>query len=559
MPDPSSFNQEGAVVQLKSRTLTALAAVQVHAGQRADLIRRALMIVSIAVVLFLALYNLTDYPTTWFDEGSHLHVPKTLVRFGVYADYSSEGFRYYGPTIGVGPTVMLPIAAVFRLFGIGLFQARLVMAVYLLATIWAFYGLARTLGGHSAGIRGRRLAWVATALLVTSRGVSFLLFGRQVLGEVPGLFFVVAGLWLWFSRWEKSDWGRLVLVGLLLGLAMITKYQYLLFLGPTLVFAWLANLVYYRVAPHRVFVVPGLVAGACFGLWQLYMILYLGPGTAMENLAQLRQFTAGAALNFSPSMMEEGFKVLMSFPNYLGSLLPGLIYGFFLGLPRRREGQLWAVLYALVAVNLVWYVGASIGWWRYAFLGLAMAALFVARLFHDLTGGFRLSGLIQKEEAQRIDDVRRSWSAVSHRGLRWAMVAWLAAMFFIPVAESTWEILSPDFNAPDAMASYMNEHVPQDALIETWEPEMGFLTDHNYHFPPALLLLDAVEQAFLDGPPVSQAYHFVQSEHPDYVLVGYFSRMVDIYPLDLLEENYELVTTIGSYDLYARENGTASP
>ena len=81
-------------------------------------------------VLFLFFYNLTDYPKTWFDEGSHLHVPKALVTRGVYADYSSEGLRHYGPTIGVGPTVMLPVAGAFQLFGVGMLQARLVMVLY---------------------------------------------------------------------------------------------------------------------------------------------------------------------------------------------------------------------------------------------------------------------------------------------------------------------------------------------------------------------------------------------------------------------------------------------
>src|SRR5262245_57762018 len=64
----------------------------------------------IVVVLALATFNLERYPATWFDEGSHLHVPKSLVQFGVYADYSVEAFRYFGPTTGVGPTVLLPIA-----------------------------------------------------------------------------------------------------------------------------------------------------------------------------------------------------------------------------------------------------------------------------------------------------------------------------------------------------------------------------------------------------------------------------------------------------------------
>jgi len=413
----------------------------------------------ITAVVFLALYNLTAHPTTWFDEGSHLHVPKTLVRFGVYADYSSEGFRHYGPTIGLGPTVLLPIAAAFRLFGIGLLQARLVMALYLLAAIYAFYRLAYALGG-------RRLAWVATALLLASRGVSLLEYGRQVLGEVPGLFFLVTGLVLWFGKWEKAGWRRLGLVGLLLGLAMVTKHQYLLVLAPTLVLAWLANLVYYRTAPQRVFIVPGLVAAACFALWQVYLILYLGPATASENLAKFRQFTAGVALVFSPELMRRGIKELLNLKVYLGWLLPALVYGLILALPRRREGQQWGTLLILVAVNLVWYVVASISWLRYAFPGLVFVSLFVARVFGDLTDDFRF-------------DVKGLWEALRQgqfasrmHALRWAMLAWLVAMIMLPLGQTVQEIVSPAFNAPAAMAAYLDEHVLHEALIETWEPEM---------------------------------------------------------------------------------------
>jgi 4-amino-4-deoxy-L-arabinose transferase-like glycosyltransferase len=530
-------DDEEVGLQFEKRTHATVAMLQVRIGQQAELVQRAAVAVGIVFVLFLALYNLTDYPLTWFDEGSHLHVPKTLVRFGVYADYSSEGFRHYGPTLGIGPTVMLPVAAAFRLFGIGLLQARLVMVLYLLATAYAFYHLARTLGG-------RRFAWVATGLLVTSRGVALVLYGRQVLGEVPGLFFLVAGMGLWFARWERSGWWRLGLVGLLLGLAVITKFQYLLFLAPALAVAWLANLVYYRVAPQRVFVLPGLVAAGCFALWQTYMILYLGSGTATENLANFRQFTAGAALTFSPYLMQESVKVLMSFPNYLGAVLPALAYGFFLALPPRREAQQWGIVFTLVAVNLGWYVVASIGWWRYAFLGLALLSLLVARFFHDFIDGFRSS------EASLEEGLPQARSAPRNRVLAWAMIAWLVAMFVVPLGETVWEILSPGFNAPEAMAAYLDEHISQDVLIETWEPEMGFLTDHNYHFPPPMLLLAAVEQIHLDGPSIAEVYQFVQSELPEYVLLGYFGRLVEVYPADLLATRYRLVTSIGEYELY---------
>jgi 4-amino-4-deoxy-L-arabinose transferase-like glycosyltransferase len=526
-------------MQPKTNMWNAAALLQVAVNRRGDIVRWAIMAFAAAMFIFLALYNLTNYPLTWFDEGSHLHVPKTLVRFGVYADYSSDGFRYYGPTLGVGPTVMLPIAGTFWLFGVGLLQARLVMVFYLLAAVYVFYRLVYNLGG-------RRLAWIATILLVTSRSVGLFLWGRQVLGEVPGFFFILASLWLWFSAWERAGWQRLVLVGLLLGLGMITKYQYLLFLAPTLALAWLANLAYYRIAPQRVFIVPGLVAATSFALWQIYMILYLGPATASQNLATLREASAGAALNFSTTLMEESLKVLISFPTYLGSLLPVLVYGFALALPRRREGQQWGVLWLLVIANLGWYVVASVGWWRYAFLGLALASLFVARFFYDLTDDLQLSVAALGEHLRRGE-----FAALRQHTLRWSMLIWLVAMIVIPLGESTWEIVFPEFNAPQAMAAYLNQNVPRDALIETWEPEMGFLTDHNYHFPPTQLLTNAVSQASLNGPPVAEVYAFVQTEHPDYILIGEFGRGVALYSADVLATRYRLVTSMGGYELYA--------
>lgn len=526
----------------ETRVLTSLVTEPVSASPQVGLLQRSLLLtIAAIVILFLAFFNLTHYPITWFDEGSHLHVPKTLVRFGVYADYSSEGFRHYGPTIGIGPTIMLPVAAAFQFFGIGLLQARLVMTLYLLATIYVFYRLAEGLGGS-------RLAWVATALLVTSRGISLIEYGRQVLGEVPGLFFVIAGLYLWFATWERSSWRRLVTVGLFFGLAMVTKHQYLLLLAPTLGVAWLANLIYYRTAPQWLFIVPGIIAFFCFALWQGYLILYLGPATASENLAMFRQFTSGAALVLSPQLMERGLKELLSLNVYMGWLVPVLAYGFILALSRQKEGQRWGILLMLVGVNLVWYVVASISWLRYAFPGLVFASLFVARFFYDLTDGFRLD----------VQALRQAFSqgqaALGKQALRWGLLVWLAVMIAVPLAQTSRKILSPSFDAPEAMAAYMNEHVPTTALVETWEPEMGFLTDHNYHFPPPLLLNNAVGYIWLGGDPPAAKYTFVQTEQPNYVLVGQFSRWVELYPTDVLATQYELVTSIGAYDLYILKN-----
>lgn len=527
--------------QIDRRVVPAWFMAYLRAGSVLQLLTATL---AIAGIFFLSLYNLTDYPLTWFDEGSHLHVPKALVRFGVYADYSSEGFRYYGPTVGVGPTVMLPIAAVFKIFGIGLLQARLVMAAYLLAAVYGFYRLARVMGD-------RRMAWATTALVVSSTGI--IEYGRQVLGEVPGLFFVVAGFGLWLSAWERASGWRLVLVGLLLGLAMVTKNQYLLILAPTLGLVWLANLLYYRVAPQRVFIVPGLIAAACFALWQTFLILYLGPATATENLEMLRQQTASAAFAFSPKLIKESVKYLLSLYVYLGALLPVLVYGLVISLPRQREGQRWGVLLIFVLTNLVWYVFASIGWPRYAFPGLAMASLFVARFFHRLTDSFAI------EWTPLWEALRGKRSDLQKYALRWAVVFWFAIMVARPLMYSVRQIAAPPFNTPAAMAAYLDTHISRDALIETFEPEMGFLTDHNYHFAPTEVLHQGVRYVWLDGPSPSESYDFVQRAQPDYVLVGPFARWINLYPANVLADRYRLAVRfeVGEspvYELYEKVN-----
>jgi 4-amino-4-deoxy-L-arabinose transferase-like glycosyltransferase len=500
-------------------------------------LERLALIVGAALVLFLAFYNLTDFPLTWFDEGSHLHVPKTLVRYGVYADYSSDGFRHYGPTVGVGPTVMLPVALAFQLFGIGLLQARVVMALYLLAAIAAGFFLARRLGGP-------RLAWVATALLVVTPGIDLLEYGRQVLGEVPGLFFTLAGFLVWFTAWEKARLLRLLAAGLLFGLAMVTKNQYLLILAPTLLFAWVANLLYYRSAPQRVFLLPGMVAAACFAIWQAILVLYLGPSTLSENLALLRESTAGAALVFSPDLMRRALIELLSAKVFLWALPLILAYGVTTALPRRREGHQWGVLFFLVVFNLLWYVVASISWLRYAFPALAVGCLFVARFLHDLTQDFR-------------PDVRQGWQALRfgewRRGARRVGavlgLAWLSLALSLSFVRVARDIVFPPFNAPLATAEYLNAHVPLSARIETWEAELPFLTDHVYSSPPAAVLPKAVSFVWQGGPPPAQFYDF-EANQPDYVVVGALADWVGIYPAEKLNANYQLVTTIGSYRLY---------
>ena len=504
--------------------------------------QKALLAACAGLFLFLACYNLTNYPLPWFDEGSHLHVPKTLVTYGVYADYSSEGFRYYGPTAGIGPTVFLPIAGAFELFGIGLLQARLVMVLYLVGAVVAFYQLARQLSGE-------RFALAASAVLVTSRGIGLLEYGRQVLGEVPGLLFLVGGLLVWFASWQRPAWGRLALAGLLMGLSTVTKNQYLLVAAPALLLGWAANIFYYKAVPQRVFIVTGGITALCYAAWQVTMILYLGPATASENLALLQAGAAGAALVFSPELMLRGLGELVNYRVFLFLLVPAVIYGLLLARPKSQQGLRWGMIMALVVSNLGWYVLASISWNRYAFPGLVFSSLLVVKLVGDISQGFEWNpgALIRFLRGLRPFPARALLANL--------MLAWLAVLVLLPLGQNALNILRPAENYPAEMAAYMNAHVDPKALVETWEPEMGFLTNHNYHFPPPGLLYKAVSYIWMHQAPPADSYDFVQTTRPDYVLVGNFSSWVELYPANLLSANYTLETRIGGYALYARKRG----
>ncbi len=297
--------------------------------------------------------------------------------------------------------------------------------------------------------------------------------------------------------------------------------------------------------PQRTFIVPGLTLGAFFAVWQVFVVVFLGPGTASANLGMYREATASAAAVFSPALMALAVRWLLSPSVYLAILPAVLVYGGMLALPREQHGQRWGLLVLMIGINLTWYVVASVGWVRYAFLGVALSALFVARFFSDLTDDFQVDwGVLWsgwRTEAAR-------WRVAA---LRAVMAAWCAVMIALPLAQSVKDVLLPPFNAPMAMAAYMNAHVPRQALVETWEPEMGFLTDHNYHFPPQVLLYRAVSYVWAGGPPPAGEYTFVQTQKPAYILVGNFARGTDMYPAAWLGD-YVLETQIGGYQLYAR-------
>jgi hypothetical protein len=485
------------------------------------------VIVGVALaILILATFNLERYPTIWFDEGSHLHVPKALVEQGVYADTSAEGFRYFGPTTGIGPTVLLPIAGMFQLAGIGLVQARLVMVGYLLLAVFAFAIAARRLHGDRAALLG-------LALLLTAPGVNLLYVGRQVLGEVPALAFLMFGVFFWTRSVDRAAhrWRDLLWASLALALMALTKNQFALILVPSFVVLLVVDRVYYRTLYLAQVIVPLMFVLAGTGLGQLMPLLpLLGSDQFAQTLAVARAASSGAIFVFEPARVLSSLKLLLSADVFAYWALPGLVYGLILARPRDERGVQHGFLLIFAVVGLAWYAFGSIGWPRYAFAGLAVTALFVARLLVDLIG------------SERQADSRGRWRAL-------ALTTFVAVMLSSSLVAQIRDIAGTRDESAQQMAWYLDQSVPQATVIETWEPELGFLSNHAYHYPPSGWLDRAVRAQWLTRGGLPD-YDPRGEESPSYLVVGKFGKYTGIYTPFLKRERPRLVASIGEYDLY---------
>lgn len=168
--------------------------------------------------LILIFYGFPDSPSPWFDEGINLGIAKSWVEHGVFSLQTGlDEFVQERPLLITTNYPLLAFVALsFKIFGVGLWQAKIVMILFLFAFAVLFYLLTKK-------YYGRNCALVSLALLVT-----FLPFygnGKSVLGEIPGLTYFLAAL----VMLDKNKNWQIFVTGLLLGLAAATKSIFLLF------------------------------------------------------------------------------------------------------------------------------------------------------------------------------------------------------------------------------------------------------------------------------------------------------------------------------------------
>lgn len=482
-------------------------------------------VLAVLAVALLAT-GLRDWPAPWIDDGLHLGAAAVLARDGVYGVREGGVTVAFDPQVQVGPAVIGPVALGLRLFGTDVVVGRSVMALLSLGALLAAYALARR-------VFDERTALLTVALLLLGTREMFcspVFMGRQVLGEVPAFGFYMAGMWLLVRQIDRAEpsWIAIGGAGLAWGLAMLSKAHLLALLPVAIGLLVVADYFYYRRRAALRLIAPVVVSFAVVALWQavrwgglethdLRSAAQVSPDWITTQILTSEWLDRRRALG---ALWRSGFLLIG---------LPGLVWAASRAARRDEAGLREALLLAVPVVCLTWYVGASIGWARYAFYPVAMSAMWAAALvwmLWDRAASLRLGRL----------------------PARMTLAAGVTTLCLANGAVFARAIAQPPVTGFDEMRGFITAHVPADAPIETWEWEFS-LDDQSTYTHPGIDTMLAVTRLVMSNRPTPPTLYDWRHRDPAYVLVGPFGAWTGIYRT-VAQSDAELVAQAGHYRLY---------
>ena len=178
------------------------------------MLQKIVLVCILGVVITASLWHLEDSPRTWFDEGIYLNVAKNTASQGIYNIVLAPGIMGDMSYISTGYTLLLPIALAMKVFGPTLLVARLVMVGFLVGLVLLVFLYIRRISGVWPALLSAGLLATFSALYG---------HGKNVLGEVPGLFYLVFAVLLF--AYAECDGRKNTFYGaaLFFGLAVATK------------------------------------------------------------------------------------------------------------------------------------------------------------------------------------------------------------------------------------------------------------------------------------------------------------------------------------------------
>ena len=489
-------------------------------------IYRVLLACMSVVIIFCSFYNLSNYPTLWWDEAIFSETAANLVQHGRYAFtiQSPDNLKDFDFRISVGPVIILPVALAYRLFGISVWSGRLVAGIFLLLFFFFLYLAARLL-------LSRGPALLAVLLSLLSTGILY--WGRSVMGDVPALACFLGGIFFLLKGLREERYIFFFAAGFWLGLAVDAKEFYGFTIFPAL---GVLVLEYRRRRPELIRAVGMLVVGAALplaayiafkaavlgGIWPALNHFYY-----QKKLLCHEFFTPCTIGRIYP----ESAAFLLTHPLFISGILGLWLY-------QRRQGISLPWLYWLVNLFLwtIFYV-LAVYWERFALPALILASPWAGYL------------VVAMYEAA----CRAAYFKEHPYLAKGAGIITLACLIF-PL--TTLGLLHPlctrATDSPFKLIDYLRYQVPSTYLIETPEYELSFLDDeHRIHLMPEFYFVESTANSVVLSNPADEAYDFTKTK-ADLLVLGSFGKSVfkQNYPLDQIQKHYKKIASIDYYDIY---------
>jgi 4-amino-4-deoxy-L-arabinose transferase-like glycosyltransferase len=489
----------------------------------------ALVVLAVPVVAFLALANLAGYPTiSGWDEGIFLQFADNLAHQGELAARNGDNFER--SSCSVGPTVMAPVAGAMWISSNSLIAARLVTAVYLLLALVGVYLLVRSIGGWPTAV-------AAVFLFLTAGYATYdtLWMGRQVLGEVPAFSFLFFGLWAWLkSLHGNSRW--LIVGSLLISLAVVTKSQLILILGPSFVLLGLVDRVYYRQLRwvHSIIPIVAIVLGYVVW-WSLLSTWIVSPELRASYLEGQSAIVAVTFLHVGPYRWLGNLRFLYGseqWPIVLVAIAGGLLYS-----RRRTLGDLRRLALPLFAsVALLGFLCLGLPWARYLYPTQVLVALASALFVGDL--------------------------------VRWAQARWklasvpAAALLALAIAilsgprlvQDVQRVVTTHDTSAERFAALVDQVTPPGSIVLNWEWEVEFYSQRSFLHPPSQLHRALIDYFY------NQRYSPILDDprfpaEADYLITGPYAVETQMFTAALAQQRPHLLVSEGPYRLYQLREG----
>jgi hypothetical protein len=500
-------------------------------------------IVVIVLIAFLSTIHLESVPALSWDEGWTLSVARNWVERGLY------GRLLMGnpapPQLAASITVTAPAAFAFRLLGVGIWQGRTVGLVFFAGALIFLYFLA-------ARIYDRVVAKITLAAVFLTATIfpqlHPILSARQVLAEIPMLFFILGGYVCFYFVLSRSFW-FMPLAVVLWAAGAITKAQAPPFLTAALLLPLALTMLARQWKVARI-IACGLVSAfvateVMLWLQKLMLAQYSWSRTPLSEIYSVVAFVPDPQIRW----------LALQVSAFLLPTILGVLYETRKSLNRDycsgKKSNIDILRITMLGFTgswLIWYLFLSNAYPRYILPANFVGSMFAAKLLRDLLDR-RVEVFTWKQgnSSKREKLLRRTVAAEV------LLAFMLIAVWSLSTLKMLYRVYVVEGDTSvKQVAQFLNTQTRPDAVVETYDSEVQFLINRRYHFPPDMVHLDLIRRAMVGHKQRVAIEYDPLVANPDYLVVGDFIKGLRLYDPVLHGGAFHLIRTFNRYEIYER-------